>query len=107
MVADFTWRNYARVLTDALYLRSFGHSLTMAAAITAITLILGYPFAYYPARRAGRWGALLRWVVYTPLIVSVIVRVFGWIVITADTGIVNSALLALRLVDQPVRILFD
>lgn len=107
MVADFTWRNYTRVLTDTLYLTSFGNSLVIAAAITATTLALGYPFAYFLARRAGRWGPVLRWVVYTPLIVSVIVRVFGWIVITADSGLVNSTLLALRVVDEPLKILFN
>ena len=107
MVADFTWRNYARVLTDALYLRSFGNSMALAAAITGVTLVVGYPFAYYLVRRARRWGALLRWVVYTPLIVSVIVRVFGWIVITADSGLINSTLLGLGVIDQPFRILFD
>lgn len=107
MVADFTWRNYVRVLTDTLYLMSFGNSLAMAAAIAATTLVLGYPFAYFLVRRAGPWGPVLRWVVYTPLIVSVIVRVFGWIVITADSGLINTTLLALRLVDEPFKILFN
>jgi len=107
MVADFTWRNYARVLTDTLYLRSFGNSLAIAAAITAMTLILGYPFAYFLVRRARTWGPALRWVVCTPLIVSVIVRVFGWIVITADSGLINSALLTLHVIDEPLKILFN
>jgi len=107
MVADFTWRNYVRVLTDTLYLTSFGNSLAMAAAIAATTLVLGYPFAYFLVQRAGPWGPVLRWLVYTPLIVSVIVRVFGWIVITADSGLINTTLLALRLVDEPFKILFN
>jgi ABC-type spermidine/putrescine transport system permease subunit I len=107
MVQDFTWRNYARILTDTLYLRSFENSLSIAAAITATTLLLGYPFAYFLVRRTRTWGPVLRWVVYTPLIVSVIARVFGWIVITADSGLINSTLLALHLIDEPLRILFN
>ena len=50
---------------------------------------------------------LLFWAIYLPLYVSVIMRVFGWMVITADSGMINTALLALRIVDQPVRMLYE
>ncbi len=107
MVTDFTWVNYAQVVTDPLYLGSFVNSLAMAAAVTAVTLVFGYPFAYYLVRWAGRGSLALRWVIYTPLIVSVIARVFGWMVIIADSGLVNTALLTAGIIDEPLRLLFS
>ncbi len=107
MVSDLTWVNYARVLGDAHYARSFANSAGMAAAVTIFTLVLGYPFAYYLVRYARRARPWLQWVIYTPLVVSAIVRVFGWMIITADSGLINSALLGLRIVDNPVQILFN
>jgi putative spermidine/putrescine transport system permease protein len=107
MVADLGVRNYVRIFTDTQYVTAFIHSAGIAAAVTAVTMVCGYPFAYYLVRWARRSRPLLRWIVYTPLIVSAIVRVFGWIIITSDSGLINTTLLAAHLVDQPVRILYN
>lgn len=107
MVPDFTFANYERIITDSYYAGLFGNSMTVAVGVALVTLIIGYPFAYYLVRWAGERRNLLLWIVYTPLIVSVITRVFGWMVITADSGLINNLLLGLGIVDQPIHILFE
>lgn len=107
MVPDFTPANYLNVLTDPYYVTVFTNSLGVAAAVTLFTLLLGYPFAYFLVRYAKKSRNILIWAVYTPLIVSVIVRAFGWIVITADTGLINAALLGAHFIEKPLRLLFE
>ncbi len=107
MVSDFTLINYRNVITDPYYYRVIFNSLWVSAAITIGTLLIGYPFAYFLVRRAGRSLIFLLWAIYTPLVVSIIVRAFGWIVITADSGLINAALLSVGLVNEPVKILFE
>jgi len=82
MVADFSFANYARILTDGYYASLFGNSMLIAVGVAVITLVIGYPFAYYLVRWAGERRNLLLWIIYTPLIVSVITRVFGWMIIS-------------------------
>ena len=62
--------------------------------------------AYGLARGRHRFKTVLRLCVVAPLLVSVVIRTYGWIVLLAGNGVVNQALLALRLVDEPVRFLF-
>jgi putative spermidine/putrescine transport system permease protein len=105
---ELTLANYGRILGDWFYGQVFVNSLAVSFGVALLTLAIGYPFAYYLARWAGRrWLPVLMWVVYTPILVSVIARVFGWIVITADSGILNGLLLGAGIVREPVRILFD
>ena len=107
MVEDFTLANYARILTDTYYASLFGNSILVAVGVALLTLVIGYPFAYFLVKWAGKRRNLLLWIIYTPLIVSVITRVFGWMIITADSGLINNLLLATGLTDGPIHILFD
>lgn len=107
MVADFSFANYARILTDGYYASLFGNSMLIAIGVAVITLLIGYPFAYYLVRWAGERRNLLLWIIYTPLIVSVITRVFGWMIITADSGLINTVLIAIGVTEGPVHILFE
>jgi ABC-type spermidine/putrescine transport system permease subunit I len=107
LVPDFTFANYARVLGDRYYLTVFGNTLLIALVISVIALIIAVPFAQYVARSTGKQRALLLWIIYLPLYVSVIMRAFGWMVITADSGLINSTLMSLRLIGQPIKMLFE
>ena len=106
-VPAFTGANYAHVLTDPYYLTVFGNTLIVAAIVTALSLLIAYPFAQLIVRVSPRARILLLWCVYLPLYVSVIMRAFGWMVVTADSGLINQVLLATGLADRPVRILYE
>jgi putative spermidine/putrescine transport system permease protein len=67
---------------------------------------LGYPVAFGLARGRHRWRSALRLFVVAPLLVSVVIRTYGWIVLLASNGVVNQALLWLHLVDEPVKFMF-
>jgi len=99
--------NYARLFNDPFYVRSLFATLKVGALVTALTLLLGYPVAYSLARaRAGsRW--VLRLLLLAPLLVSVVIRSYGWIILLAQSGPVNQALLTMHVVSQPVKFLFN
>lgn len=107
MVQAFTLANYELILGDRFYGRIFANSIGLAALISVATLILCYPVAYYCVFRARANPVLLLWLVYTPLIISVIVRVFGWMALISDSGVLNSTLLRLGLADEPIRLLYN
>ncbi len=107
LVPAFTGVNYLKVVTDPYYVTVFTNTLTVAAISTIATLIIGYPFAQLIVRLVGFSATLMLWCVYVPLYVSVIMRAFGWTIILADSGLVNEVLLALGLIKEPVRMLFE
>jgi len=105
LVPAFTFAGYARVLSDSYYLGVFGHTLVAAAIVSLVTLLVAYPFAWLLARSSGSSRGFLLWVVYLPIYVSVIMRVFGWMVVIADSGMVNQGLLKMGLIHHPVRMI--
>lgn len=103
----FTLVNYQRILTDPFYSGVFVNSLWIALLVCVATLLMGYPFAYFIVRWSRRTRLLLLWVVYTPIVVSVIVRVYGWMAITADAGLINRLGLETGLINAPWHILYE
>lgn len=107
LVPDTTLVNYVKLLSDSYYSGIFLNSLGIAFLIALITLFIAYPLAWYMVQQKGRKLTILLWCVYLPLIVSVISRVYGWMVITADSGLINSLLIWSGLTEEPIRMLFD
>jgi putative spermidine/putrescine transport system permease protein len=101
-----TLANYVRFLGDPFYLGSLRATLLLGISVTILTTLMGYPVAYGLARSRHRWKTALRLLVVAPLLVSVVIRTYGWIVLLANNGAVNNALLALRLIQEPVKFMF-
>lgn len=97
---------YARFLTDAFSLGVLGNTLLLGAQVTALCLLLGYPLAWLWVRSPKPVQTLIVFTVLLPLLTSVVVRTFAWIVILGRQGIVNTTLLSLGLVDTPLRLLY-
>ncbi len=99
---------YVKFFTDPFVARVVGQGLQLAAVTTAVCLLLGYPAAYSMSRLRNQ-GALVAAfiVVFSPLLTSVIVRSYGWLLLLADTGLVNYLLVSVHLVEQPIRMLFN
>lgn len=102
LVPDFTFASYAKVLSDSYYLVTFGNTVVAAIVVTIITLVISYPFAWLMVRASQSARGFLLWVVYLPIYVSVIMRVFGWLVVIADSGMINTTLMKLGLLPQPL-----
>jgi putrescine transport system permease protein len=97
-----SFENYTTIVTDRLYAWSYWKSLQVATISTAILLLIGYPVAYALARAPRRWQATLVLLVVLPFWTSFLIRVYAWINILQHDGLLNQALLALHVVDQPV-----
>ncbi len=93
----WTLENYRRALTDAFYVRILGASVRIAAITTLVCMLVGYPIAYQLARSSGAVRGLCMFLVLCPLLVSTVIRSFGWIVILGDGGVVNALLDAVGL----------
>lgn len=101
--------NYIRLVTDPYYLEALWTTLSIALWVTAITIFLGYPLAYFMAFRVrNRWlKRLLYIIVVTPLFTSNVVRAFSWIILLGRNGFVNDLLISLHLTDKPLPLLFN
>jgi spermidine/putrescine transport system permease protein len=99
-----TFEHYRRFF-DPLYLSILQRSVIVSLACTAICLLLGYPVAYAIAR-SRRWRNLLLFLVILPFWTSFLVRTFAMIFLLRDTGLINSWLLALGWIDQPLTLLY-
>ncbi len=100
----FTVAHYVRVLTDDYYLTIFWRTLRLAALTTLICVLIGAPEAYVLSRMGDPWRSIFLLVIIGPLLVSVVVRAFGWSMLLGSTGLLNQTLRALGL--DPVRLLY-
>jgi len=98
--------NYAKFFVDAYYLNVLRTTLQIAAACTALSLVLGFPIAYMLAKTQTRWKSLLIVLLVFPLLVGSVVRSAGWMVVLGNAGFINAVLMGAGVVDQPVRLLY-
>jgi len=101
----WTVESYQRLL-DPLYVAIYLRSFAMAAAATAICLVLGFPAALFIARASRRKNFYLQ-LVLLPFWTSFLVRTYAWLFLLRDTGLINSALLALGIIEQPLPMLYN
>ncbi|WP_040887020.1 spermidine/putrescine ABC transporter permease PotB [Marinobacter santoriniensis] len=95
-----------RQLMDPLYLDVFLHSLYMAAVTTLACLLIGYPFAWALSKVEKRRQLLLIFFLIVPFWTNSLVRTYALKLILATNGLINSALLSLGWIDEPVRMLY-
>ena len=92
---------------QAIYLDIFARTFWMGLVITAICLVLAYPLAYLLANLPTRTSNLLMILVLLPFWTSILVRVAAWIVLLQSGGLINSALIAMGVIDQPLQLVFN
>ncbi len=97
--------SYELLGSDSLYIRAFLDSIGMAGATTILCLLIGYPMAYVMARSPKRLQPLLMMLVILPFWTSFLIRVYAWIGILKDNGLLNGALIRLGIIDHPIMIL--
>lgn len=102
----FTLDRYVLLLTDSFNLGVIVETVVLSTAVTVICALIGYPVAYYLVRHAGRWSGLIVFLLIAPLLTSIIMRTYGWQVLFARRGLVNSFLVQdLGLLDRPLQLL--
>jgi spermidine/putrescine transport system permease protein len=88
------------------YLQIFLRSFALSCLTTVICLAIGFPVALYMALQPERYRNLLIFLVTIPFWTNLLVRNYAWILLLRDTGLINSALIDLGVIDQPITMLY-
>lgn len=102
---NFTLQNYHDFFTDRFSYQLIYNSLSLALGVTLVTLCLAYPIALFLHRVSPKWRNILFVITVSPLLVSSVVRTYGWMVILSDQGFVNGILLSTGVIQTPVRLI--
>jgi len=101
-----TLAQYAAFFGDAFNYSILIDTLLLGVKATLVCLAFGYPIAWVCARASARWQSVLVFLVILPILTSVVVRTFSWIVILGRQGILNQIVQGLGLSEEPLRLLF-
>jgi putative spermidine/putrescine transport system permease protein len=104
--AEWTISNYAQVVSDPFYLVIIRRTLVTAAIILLLSLLIGYPVAYRIARMPVRRRTIAMLLLLFPLMVSNVVRAYGWVAILGRRGAINTTLRDAGIIDVPMTMLF-
>ncbi|GAA5232419.1 ABC transporter permease [Verticiella sediminum] len=97
---------YVKFLGDAFNLAILGNTLWLGVKVTLLAMLVGFPLAYLYTQAPARWQGLLLLLIILPLLTSSVVRTFAWVVILGRQGIINTALLELGWIAEPLRLLY-
>ena len=97
--------NFAFLVEDNLYIRAYLNSIFVAAVSTLLCLLIGYPIAYSMARSSPSTRNILLLLVTLPFFTSFLLRVYAWIGILKNNGLLNNTLISLGVIDQPIQML--
>jgi spermidine/putrescine transport system permease protein len=101
----FTVSNYARAFTRLVYPTIIWRSILIGIETTAIALLIGYPVAHYLGTKKGR-RSLLVLLIIIPFWTSYLIRIFAWVLVLMERGLVNATLVALGVVEEPLSLLY-
>jgi putative spermidine/putrescine transport system permease protein len=102
----FSLDNYFRFFTTPFFYGNFLKTLEIAAVVTALTLILGYPVAYYISK-SRRFQGLLMLLIFFPVLISTVIQSFGFMIVLGRSGAVNNILIGLGLISDPLPLLYN
>jgi putative spermidine/putrescine transport system permease protein len=103
----WTAEHYVHFVTDWYYLEIVGRTLMLGVVVTLLTVVIGYPLAFFLARSSSRWRHWLLLLVVFPMLLNLVVRTFGWIALLANRGLINDTFAALGWIDSPIRLMFN
>ncbi|KSV84147.1 ABC transporter permease [Sinorhizobium sp. GL28] len=107
IVEGWSLSTWATILDDEFTLQLTLNSFRLALSSTLLALLLAYPLSLFLYRTQSRFRSLLIMVAIAPILVSSVVRMYGWLSILGDRGLFNSALLWLGVSETPLRIVYD
>jgi len=104
--AGVTLENYARFFTKSLYLKLTYRTITSSIAVTAISLAISYPLAYFMAKKFKGMKNILMILVIIPFFTNQLVRVYSWLIFLQDGGVLNKFLQTIGIVSGDLELLF-
>jgi len=101
---SYTLANYISVLTDSYFYEIFLRTFWISALVTLLCVIIGVPEAYILSRMGAPWRSIFLILILTPLLISVVVRAFGWSLLLGADGLINQGIQALG--GRPIKMLY-
>lgn len=93
--------------SDRLYLDVFGRTLWVSLMVTLLSIAIGYPLSYWLAHLPAKTGNLMMVLVLLPFWTSLLVRTTAWVVLLQKEGVINSVLMWLGLIQEPLTLIFN
>ena len=106
MTISIVFDNFTYIFDDDLYATTYVNSLKVSTISTILCLLLGYPIAYGITKSGPVTKNLLLFAVILPFWTSFLLRVYAWMGLLADQGTINNLLIALGIIDEPIRMLY-
>ncbi|GAB3187345.1 ABC transporter permease [Nesterenkonia suensis] len=95
-----------QMFADPYDLQIIGRTVGLGLIVTVLCLVLGFPIAYLLARSTSRWAGVLLALAIFPLLLSNVVRTFGWLVVLGSNGAIGQLLISLGITDEPPQLLY-
>ena len=105
IAGTFTFAHYLHVVQDPYYYEIFWRTLRISALVTVVCILDGAPEAYILSRMGKPWRSIFLLVILAPLLISVVVRAFGWSMLLGPEGLINSVFKAIGI--GPVKLLYN
>lgn len=105
IVREFTVGNYLKILKP-IYLNTFAESLKLALIVTGLIVLVGYPFGYFMAKLPPKRRGRVLMLVMIPFYTSSLMRMYGWIIIFRANGLLDKLLMALHVIERPLKLLY-
>ena len=97
---------YTKFFTDPFYMEIFGRTIVLSVKTTLVTLLLGYPTAYFIARTKSKIKGVLIVATIFPFLVSAVIRAYGWMVILGNSGLLNQFFMNLGIIEEPLDLMY-
>lgn len=106
IVFKFSVNGY-QTLFDPMYLEVILKSIMISVRTTVMCILIGYPLAYYIAKRPAQKAAMLVMLLMVPFWTSGLVKTYSWVLLLNATGVVNKFLMAMGLIAEPIQFLYN
>ena len=106
VVFEWTLENYARFF-EPLYLKIFMNTVLVSLLTTVLTILMGYPLAYYIVHLPKKWRQVGLIMVMVPFWINFLIRSYAWVIVLRSQGLVNTILLNLGIIDRPLQLLYN
>jgi spermidine/putrescine transport system permease protein len=106
-IYDFTSGNFMQAF-DTLYLPAYWRTVWIASVTTVLTAAVSFPVSYYIALRARpNWKRALLVLTVIPFWTSFLIRTYSWILLLRSEGVINSAMMQMGFIDEPLKLLYS
>lgn len=105
IIPEWTLNNYLELIREPIYLATMVKSFRISLIVTIVAVIIAYVTSYVIAKKLTRWRNLALFLVIAPFWTSYVLRVYAWMAILGEKGVINSTLIGLGVIDEPIRIL--